>query len=139
MCEVMTSDLNPYDSSPASSLVPLTRGQRLLAVAIGGIVLLSSAATMSAFLFGMLVGVFSDRMPTPPRISALFTGPMLRLTTIGGVVIAAIAVFLGFYSMCRVLKVQRSLMQASAKRLELSRQLDERRRFLSLSRIRSCR
>lgn len=124
VCQVMTSDLNPYDSSPASSLIPLTRGQKLLAVAIGGIVLLSSAATMSAFLFGMLVGVFSDLMPTPPRISALFTSPMLRLTTIGGGVIAAIAVFLGFYSMCRVLKVQRSLMQATAKRLELSRQLD---------------
>ena len=122
--QAMTSDPNPYDSSQISSLVPLTRGQKLLAAAIGGIVLLSSAATMSAFLFGMLIGVFRDRMPTPLRISALFTGSMLRLTTIGGGVVVVIAVFLGLYSMFRVLKVQQSLMQASARRLELSRQLD---------------
>ncbi len=124
----MTRDLNPYDSSHGSSLVPLARGQKLLAVAIGGIVFLSSAVTMSAFLFGMLIGVFVERMPTPPRISGLFTGSMLRLTMSGGLMIAVIAVFLGCYSMCRVLKVQRSLMEASAKRLELSRQLDTFRR-----------
>ncbi len=124
----MTSDVNPYDSSHESLQVPLARGQKLLAVAIGGIVFLSSAATMSAFLFGMLIGVFSERMPTPPRISGLFTGSMLRLTMSGGLMIAVIAVCLGCYSMCRVLKVQRSLMEASVKRLELSRQLDTFRR-----------
>ena len=124
----LTSELNPYDSSQISSLVPVTRGQKLLAVAIGGIVMLSSAVTMSAFLFGMLIGVFRDRMPTPLRISALFTGSMLRLTTTGGVIVAVIAVCLGFYSMLRVLRVQRSLVHASARRLELSRQLDAYRR-----------
>lgn len=122
--QVMTSDLNPYDSPQMASHVPLTLRQKLLATAIGIVVLLSSAATMTAFLFGMLIGVFGDRMPTPKRISALFTGEMLRMTTIGGAIIAVIAVFLGIYSMFRILKVQAALARASEKRLELSRQLD---------------
>ncbi len=120
----MADDLNPYEVSQPPALAQLTFGQKLLAVGIGGLVLLASGITMTAFLFGMLIGIYGRRMPTPMDVSALFAEDMLPLSVGGATLIVVIAVFLACYSMFRVLRVQRSLLAASGRRLELARQLE---------------
>ena len=58
-------DTNPYEVTTGKLDVSVTTGQQIVAVAVGGIVMIASAITMAAFLFGLLVAFGGKSMPAP--------------------------------------------------------------------------
>ncbi len=123
----MSNDFNPYAVSQITTSRGLSVPQKLILVAVFSLVTFASAITMTAFLFGILVAVAGQLMPPPVNFSALIASPIGLWIVPGLFCIIPISGWLGMYSMFRVLKVQRSLMEATLRRHVLQQQVDELR------------
>ena len=118
----MSNESNPYDAS-YDEIHKLTFRQRLLAVAVGGLVVVASIVIMLALLFGILVAIEGRRTPAPISFSALMASPLGRFFTLGSFAILPIALLFGVFSTWRVLRVQRNLLETRMRRDDLKQQL----------------
>lgn len=123
-------DTNPYEVKPGELDISLTTGQQIVAVAVGGIVTIASALTMVAFLFGLLVAIGGKSMPAPISMTDLWAGALGRVFGLMALAIVPIAIALGFYITMRLLRMQRSLLEAKIRRKDLGRQVEEIRQSL---------
>ena len=118
-------DTNPYEVTPGELEIRLTARQQLIAVAVGGIVTISSAVTMAAFLFGLLVAFGGKSMPAPVNLTEVWAGSMGPVFGLIAFTIIPIAIALGIYISIRLLRMQRILLEAKFRRLDLNRQVEE--------------
>jgi hypothetical protein len=123
-------DTNPYEVTPGELEIRLTTRQQLVAVTVGGVVTIASAVTMAAFLFGLLVAFGGKSMPAPVNLSQVWAGSMGPVFGLIAFTIIPIAIALGIYITIRILRMQRVLLEAKFRRLDLNRQVEEMRQSL---------
>lgn len=123
-------DTNPYEVTPGELEIRLTTRQQLVAVTVGGVVTIASAVTMAAFLFGLLVAFGGKSMPAPVNLSQVWAGSMGPVFGLISFTIIPIAIALGIYITIRILRMQRILLEAKFRRLDLNRQVEEMRQSL---------
>ena len=116
----------PQDETAAAALSWL---QRALAVAIGLIVTLSSVATLTAFLFGLVVALGGQNQPgavDPWQTVADGTG--LSLFLAGAGLTVALSLFLGFFAWMKILAVWQRQQLHNQRRRELQDAVGQYRR-----------
>ena len=118
-------DTNPYEVTPGEPEIRLTARHKLTAMAVGGVVAISSAVTMAAFLFGLLVAFGGKSMPAPVNLTEVWAGSMGPVFGLIAFTIIPIAIALGIYISIRLLRMQRILLEAKFRRLDLNRQVEE--------------
>ena len=132
-------ETNPYEVTPGDVDIRLTTGQRIAAVAVGGIVTIASAITMAAFLFGLLVAFGGKSMPTPINLSDVWASSMGPVFSMIALAIIPIAIALGFYITGRLLRMQRAILETKVRRIDLLRQVEEIRQSLDTDSTRELR
>ncbi len=120
----MSNASNPYDSSSSQDQRPLSFKQWGLSFAVGFVVIVSSAFTMLAFLFGTLIAFAGKDQPSPLDFATLIAGPFGKYFKIGVVGIVPVSLMLGLYSVGRIIRVQKNLLEASTRRHDLLQQLE---------------
>ncbi|MFO1001630.1 MAG: hypothetical protein U0936_14935 [Planctomycetaceae bacterium] len=118
-------DTNPYEVTSGEAEIRLTARHKLTAMVVGGVVAISSAVTMAAFLFGLLVAFGGKSMPAPVNLTEVWAGSMGPVFGLIAFTIIPIAIALGIYISIRLLRMQRILLEAKFRRLDLNRQVEE--------------
>ncbi len=120
----MTNDLNPYHVEQPMELIRPSLVQRFLPIVAGGVVVVATAVTMLAFLFGLLVATAGKSAPSPLNFSAVADSSIGRVFRWGALAVVPISLMMGGYLTARILRVQRNLLDARNKRLELRKQVE---------------
>jgi hypothetical protein len=126
VCRMTRSD-NPYLTESQNAAIGLTLKQMLVAGFVGIVVLVSSALTMSGFLFGVIVALRGQTGPSPVPARELLAG--VSRVQIGAAVggIGVIALLLAISMTARIMRMQRALQEAGYRRLNLASQLSRLR------------
>lgn len=113
---------DPYQTPtdvPEEAGISLVR--KLAAAALGVVVAIAAAATLSAFLFGLLVAVGGQFQTAPVDLSGFSDSTFgVPLAAAGLVAIAVVSILLGFYSATKVLRTSRRALLCEYRRRQLN-------------------
>lgn len=99
---------NPYDAPIEQQRLEFPLHVKVIAAALGAIVVVGTAATLGAFLFGLLILIAGRSQPTPLTTVQWLESPLQKfIFGVGSIFIAVISFLLGSWSVRRIFKSQR--------------------------------
>ena len=111
---------NPYDAPNEQQRLEFPLHVKVITAALGAIVVAGTAATLGAFLFGLLILVAGRSQPSPLATVQWLESPLQKfIFGIGSFFIAVISFLLGSWTVLRIVKSQRLTAEVLYRRQEL--------------------